>query len=191
MHQLKKWWVIIVLSLLCFFFTGGTVYVRQYAYQYEAELSALKATCYLDGWKNSQNTQLTPPPSATPEIIEIDTRNQNDIDRLGAYFDEYCKNNPCSTQLPSPLPTTKTTPATTKTQRAISDDEKTYCLVEKNGSFEMTVKECMEMHDKNPFEFQVTAYKNCVDGKNRTIGDSGTPESRKQSCSDLIGIVEN
>lgn len=49
--QLKKWWVIIVLSLLCFFFTGGMIYARHYALKFERELQELYPQCNLERWK--------------------------------------------------------------------------------------------------------------------------------------------
>lgn len=115
----------------------------------------------------------TPTPSPTSDIIEIDTRDPD-----------------WQQQLEKVMP--KTTPSSTAKEKTTTVDpnEKTYCYVEKNGSFEMTVKECQDLHDSNPREFQIKAYINCVDGKIPAVGDSGTQDSRKQKCSDLMGIVE-
>jgi len=143
--------------------------------------------------REQQTAPLTPTPTSrplptkTPEptttITEFDARDPDFQKNLDAYFIEYCKNNPCNS--PSPKPTDNTQ------SKKIDLNEKSYCYVEKNGSFEMTAKECQELHDKNPREFQIQAYINCVDGKIPAVGDSGTQDSRKQKCSDLMGIVEN
>lgn len=118
-----------------------------------------------------------------PTITNLDTRDPNFQDNFDEFFSDYCKTHDCSS--PSPKPNF------TKTPVKVADNEKTFCLVEKNGTFEMTVKECQELHDSNPKDFQIKAYTNCVDGKNPNIGDDGSQESRKQECSDLMGIVEN
>lgn len=83
-----------------------------------------------------------------------------------------------------------TDPTPSPAVRKINLDEKSTCWVEKDGSFVMTARECQEIHDKDPFEFQVKAYQNCLAGKNPELGDSGTPESRKEKCSNLTGITE-
>ncbi len=161
--QLKKWWVIIVLSLLCFFFTGGLVYARQFAHQYENELRDFKPQCNLDGWKDSPSSQPAPTatPSPTPEILEIDTRNPDDMNKLDAFFDEYCKNNQCASPTPTPVPTKKPQP----TMPTNPDDEIGFCYVEKNGTYEMTTKECMDLNKADPDYFRRKAYENCKEGK--------------------------
>lgn len=161
--QLKKWWVIIVLSLLCFFFTGGMVYARQFATQYEKELRELKPQCNLEGWKDAVSSQptLAATPSATLKILEIDTRNPDDLKKFDDLMADYCKNNPCASPSPTPAPTKKPQP----TNPPNPDDEVGFCYVEKNGTFEMTTRECMELNNADPDYFGRKAYENCKAGK--------------------------
>ena len=72
----------------------------------------------------------------------------------------------------------------------INDDPESMgnCYVEKDGTFWMTTRECMELHDKNPEDFRMKAYQNCLGGKNPNIGDEGTQDERKQQCADMFGI---
>lgn len=153
------------------------MYARQFAHQYENELRELKPQCNLEGWKDAASSQpaQTTTPSATPEILEIDTRNPDDMKQLDAFFDDYCKNNPCTSPSPSPAPTKKPQP----TSLPNPDDEIGFCYVEKNGSFKMTTRECMELNKADPDYFRRKGYENCKAGK--------LPLSTDR-CSELFGL---
>lgn len=102
----------------------------------------------------------TPLPSPTPKILDIDSRNPDDMKKLDTFFDEYCKNNPCTSPSSTPSTTKKIQPA-----NVVPDDEVGFCYVEKNGSFEMTTKDCMELSKSDPDYFRSKAYENCKEGK--------------------------
>lgn len=164
--------VLVIFGFLLIFLVGWKIYAQNIEMKREIDLKE----------RATQNQLTQPSLSPTPTIIEIDTRDPDWQQQLIKVMPDYCKFNDCST--PMPKATAREKPPT------VDPNEKTHCYVEKNGSFEMTVKECQDLHDANPFGFQVKAYTNCLDGKNYAIGDSGSPESRKQACSDLMGIVE-
>lgn len=172
--------VLVILGFLLIFLTGWNIY---------AQNTEMKREIYLKNQSaQKQLVEPTPLPSPTPDIIEIDTRDPEDLKKIDDFFSEYCKTNDCAT----PKPSIQATPIPIAREKiTIADpNEKGLCYVEKNGSFEMTTKECMELSNADQMGFRIKAYTNCLDGKNPEVGDSGSPESRKQKCSDLMGIVE-
>ncbi len=125
-----------------------------------------------------------PKPSPTPINQSID--NRMTWDEADAYLEEKYGQG-----FFDATPSAKPITSVSKTQpRKIDLDEKSTCWVDKNGSFEMTARECQELHDSNPFQFQVKSYQYCLEGKNPQVGDVGSSESRKEKCSDLTGITE-
>jgi hypothetical protein len=134
------------------------IYARSYAHQFEAELAELKLSCNLDGWKNANKPLNQVASESAQEVIEFDAREPNVQDKLDAYFNEYCKNNPCTSPSPTPV-------SIQKPQPIDPDEEIGFCYVEKNGSFEMTTKECLELSNADSDYFRRKAYENCKEGK--------------------------
>lgn len=89
----------------------------------------------------------------------------------------------------TPAPSKKPVVTQEKVQVA-APDTKVDCWVDKNGSYEMTWAECKGMYDADPEKYNIRAYHACVGGHNPVVGSEGTPDSRKQKCSDLTGVEE-
>ena len=128
------------------------------------------------------NTTLpTPTPIPVPTVIPTTTPIKMTFEEADVFFKEKYGVGLFPTDTPKPI---------TAPIQKINLNEKNTCWVEKNGSFEMTLKECKELYDRDPFNFSVKAYQNCLAGKNPSVGDVGSPEDRKERCSNLTGIEE-
>lgn len=120
----------------------------------------------------------------TPSVVVTSSPTEMTIEEADKMFvEKYGKGLLQETKIESKTPTPQQ-------PKKVNLDEKTTCWVDKNGTLEMTVRECQELHDANPFQFQVKAYQLCLAGKNPIVGDSGQQSDRKQKCSDLTGITE-
>ena len=166
----------LILAIWFISYLSSTLFAKDGVNQQPKEEPKIETTKEGDSAIEWADDSTTP----SPKINELDTRDPNFQDNFDSFFTEYCKNNPC----PSPNPTLA--PTQNEQSKKTNDNEKTYCYVDKNGSFEMTVRDCQELHDADPEGFFDKAVRYCLDGKNYQVGDGGTREQREAECKKLF-----